>query len=31
MTVQNPLDFIPLNESFDKRSGGRVVSLIDSW
>ena len=29
---QNPLDFIPLNESADKRSGGGgVVSWINSW
>ena len=27
----NTLDFIPLNESADKRSGGRVVSWIDYW
>ena len=31
MTGQNPLIFIPLNESDDKRSGGRVVSWIISW
>ena len=31
MTVQNPLDFIPLNESADERSGGRVVSWIKYW
>ena len=30
MTGQNPLDFIPLNESPDERSGGRVVSWINS-
>ena len=31
MTGQNPLDLIPMNESADDRSGGRVVSWIDSW
>ena len=31
MTGQNSLDFIPLNESADERSGGRVVSWITSW
>ena len=31
MTVQNPLDFIPLNESADEISRGRVVSWITSW
>ena len=30
-TVQNPLNFIPLNESDDERSGGWVVSWINSW
>ena len=28
LTGQNPLDFIPLNESADKISGRRVVSCI---
>ena len=27
-TCKNPLDFIPLNDSADKRSGGKVVSWI---
>ena len=31
MNGQNPLDFIPMNESADERSGGRVVSWINSW
>ena len=31
MTGQNLLKFIPLNESADERSGGRVVSCIASW
>ena len=31
MAGQNPLDFIPLNKSDDERSGGRVVSWINSW
>ena len=31
MNGQNPLNFIPLNESVDERSGGRVVSWINSW
>ena len=31
MTGQNPLDLIPLNESTEERSGGRVVSWINSW
>ena len=31
MTVQNPLEFIPLNKSADDRSGGRVVSCMTSW
>ena len=30
MTGQNPLDFIQLNESSEKRSGGQVVSWITS-
>ena len=30
MNGQNPLDFIPLNESADERSGGWVVSWINS-
>ena len=30
-TSQNPLDFIPLNESADERSGGWVISCINSW
>ena len=29
-TGKNPWDFIPLNESADKRSGGRVVNWINS-
>ena len=29
-TSQNPLEFIPLNESADERSGGQIVSLINS-
>ena len=31
MTGQNPLDFIPLNELSDERSGGQVASWITSW
>ena len=31
MNGQNPLDFIPMNESDDNRSGGRVVSCITYW
>ena len=31
MTGQNPLDFIPMNKSADERSGGQVVSWINSW
>ena len=31
MTGQNPLDFIPLNESDDERSEGRLLSWINSW
>ena len=30
-TGQNSLYFIPLNESADERSRGRVVSWINSW
>ena len=30
MNGQNPLDFIPLNESADERSGGWVGSWINS-
>ena len=29
--VKKPLDFIPLKESADERSGGRVVIWINSW
>ena len=31
MTVQNPLEFIPMNEMDDEWSWGRVVSWIDYW
>ena len=31
MTGNNPLDFIPLNESENEISAGRVVSWITSW
>ena len=31
MTGKKPLDFIPLKESADEISGGRVVSWITSW
>ena len=31
MTVQNLLGFIPLNDSADDISGGRLVSWITSW
>ena len=31
MTVQNLLGFIPLNDSADEISGGRLVSWITSW
>ena len=31
MTGQKPLEFIPLNELSNERSGGRVVSWITSW
>ena len=31
MTGQNPLEFIPLNKSADERSGGQVVSCINTW
>ena len=31
MTGQNPLEFIPMIESADERSGGRVVSWINYW
>ena len=31
MNGHNPLDYIPLNESADERSGGRLVSWITSW
>ena len=31
MTGQNSLDFITMNKSADKRSGGQVVSWINSW
>ena len=31
ITGQNTLDFIPLNESADERSGGRAVSWINYW
>ena len=31
MNGQNPLNFIPLKKSVDERSGGRVVSWINSW
>ena len=31
MTGQNPLDLISLNDSADERSGGRVLSWIDTW
>ena len=30
-TGQNPSDFIMMNELYDERSGGRVVSWINSW
>ena len=29
--VKHPLDFIPMKESADERSGGRVVIWINSW
>ena len=31
MTGQKPLEFVPLNDSSDKKSGGQVFSWIDSW
>ena len=31
MTGQNTLYFIPLNKSADERSGGRLVSWVNSW
>ena len=31
MTCQNPLEFIPLNDSANGRSGGRIVSWNNSW
>ena len=31
MTVQKPLDYIPINELSEEKSGGRVVSCITSW
>ena len=31
MTGQNPLDFVPMNDLDDERSGGRVFSWIDTW
>ena len=31
MTGQNPLEFFPMNDSADERSGGQVFSWISSW
>ena len=31
MNSKNPLEFIPLNDSADESSGGRLVSWVTSW